>query len=81
MAQQEIEFVEIIANDDFRAGGKTVKKGASFKCTKNTAKQLVANGQAYYPTEDEQEVEDEKSADDGKKAPASNAKKSEPAKS
>ncbi len=81
MAQQEIEFVEIIANDDFRAGGKTVKKGAPFKCTKNTAKQLVANGQAHYPTEDEQAVQDEKPADDGKKAPASTAKKSEPAKS
>lgn len=80
MAQQEIEFVEIIANDDFRAGGKTVKKGAPFKCTKNTAKQLVANGQAHYPTEDEKPAEDGK-AGDGKKAPASTAKKSEPAKS
>ena len=86
MAQQEIEFVEIIADDDFRAGGKTVKKGAPFKCTKGTAKQLVAADQAHYPTEDEQAVEDEKpaddgKADDGKKAPASTAKKSEPAKS
>lgn len=75
MAQQEFEFVEIIAKVAFRAGGKTVKKGASFKCTKETAKQLVAVGKAGYP------AKEEKAADDGKKATASTAKKSEPAKS
>ncbi|MCW6036818.1 hypothetical protein K4A83_11170 [Spirulina subsalsa FACHB-351] len=75
MAQQEIDQVEVIASDDFRSRGELVKKDSPFKCTKGTAKQLVATGKARWP-EKEAKPDDE---GDGKKAPAANAKK-EPAK-
>lgn len=94
MAKQEIEFVDVIADDDFSAPGGMVRKGETFRCTRSKAKELVGTGQAHYPTDEDREAlagdqddgepekpADDGKADDGKKAPASNAKKSEPAKS
>lgn len=55
MSKQEIDQVEVIARDDFRAGGQLVKKDEPFQCTKGTAKQLVATGKARWPDKAEAE--------------------------
>ncbi len=94
MAKQEIEFVDVIADDDFSVPGGMVRKGEPFSCTRKKAKELVGTKQAHYATPEELEAlagdqddgepekpADDGKADDGKKAPASNAKKSDPAKS
>lgn len=80
MTEQEIDFVTVIADDDFRAGGKPVMKNAPFRALKNTAKQLVASGQAHYATEeelkalaDEQDDDAAKTASKGKSKPQASA--------
>ena len=62
MEKQEIDFVRVIADDDFGIPGGMVRKGEPFKCTKGKAKELVGTGQAHYPTDDELDALDGKAA-------------------
>jgi len=65
MEKQEIDFVRVIADDDFGIPGGMVRKGEPFKCTKGKAKELVGTGQAHYPTDDELDALDGKAAGSG----------------
>lgn len=81
MAEQEIDFITVIAADDFRAAGKHIKKSQTFRATKNTAKQLVATGQARYPAEGELEAlaEDDTAPEPSKDTAPEPSKDPEPA--
>lgn len=53
MAKQEIDQVEVIADDAFSVPGGMVRKGEPFRCTRGKAKELVGTGQAHYPTDED----------------------------
>lgn len=53
MAKQEIDLVEVIADDDFSVPGGMVRKGEPCRCTRRKAKDLVGTGQAHYPTDED----------------------------
>lgn len=75
MAKQEIEFVDVIADDDFSVPGGMVRKDEPFRCTRKKAKELVAIKKAHYPTDDERAElagkSDDEAADQEKLADAS----------
>lgn len=56
MAKQEIDFVYVIADDDFGIPGGMVRKGEPFRCTRKKAKELVGTKQAHYATPEELEA-------------------------
>lgn len=56
MAKQEIDFVDVIADDDFGIPGGMVRKGEPFRCTRKKAKELVGTKQAHYATPEELEA-------------------------
>lgn len=73
MNKQEIEFAEIIADDDFRAGGQAIRKGEPYQASKATAKQLVALGKAHYPTAEDRQADEDADTDPTDTAVASQA--------
>lgn len=71
MAKQEIDFVDVIADDDFGIPGGMVRKGEPFRCTRKKAKELVGTKQAHYATPEELEAQaSDAGGDEGAQATA-----------